>query len=133
VCCRVLQCVAVCFSVMHSTGRATATALQSCKIGVLQCVAACCSVLQCVAVCCSVLHSTGRATVTALQSHVKLLSSSVLQCVAVCCGVLQCVAVCCSVLQCVALCCGVLHSTGRATATALQLGIYWCYFESSEY
>jgi len=34
---------------------------------------------------------------------------SVLQCVVVCCSVLQCVAVCCSVLQCAAVCCRVLQ------------------------
>ena len=86
VCCRVLQCFAVCCSVWS----------------VLQCVAVCCSVLQCVlqcalkcvAVCCCVLKC-------ALQC--------VSQCVAVCCSVLQCVAVCvavfCSASQCVAVCC----------------------------
>jgi len=41
---------------MHSTGRATTTALQLCESVELECVAVCCSVLQCVAVCCSVLQ-----------------------------------------------------------------------------
>jgi len=68
----VLQCVAVCCSVMQLTPLRSCASLfpRSC---VLQCVAVCCSVLQCVdvAVCCSVL-----------------------MCVAVYCSVLQCVAMC---------------------------------------
>ena len=71
-----LQCVAVCCSVLHGlafheTGLALAV-----RCSELQRVAVCCSELQCVAVCCSVLQR-----------------------VAVCCSVLQCVAVCCSVLH----------------------------------
>jgi len=58
----VLQCVAVCCSVLHKV------------TGELPHVAVCCSVLQCVAVCCSVLHK-----VTGELPHV-----------AVCCSVLQC-------------------------------------------
>ena len=76
--CRVLQCVAVCFSV-------------------LQCVAVCCSVLQYCGVYCTVWpfpHGAspgdGRVWCSVLQW---------LHCVAVCCSVLQCIAVCCSVLQ----------------------------------
>jgi len=74
----VLQCVAVCCSVLQR-----AVACLDCPpkvatdIIVLQCVAVCCSVLQCVSMHCSAL-----------------------QCVAVCCSVLPCVAVCCHVLQC---------------------------------
>ena len=66
---RVLQCVAVCCSVLQ------------CVAVLLQCVAVCYSVLQCVAVRCSVLQCVA-------------VCYSVLQCVAVCCSVLQCVAVC---------------------------------------
>jgi len=54
----VLQCVAVCCSVLQCVAVECMYLLS-----VLQCVAVCCSVLQCVAVCCSVL-----------------------QCVAVCCS-----------------------------------------------
>ena len=42
-----LQCVAVCYSVLHCV---------VVRCSMLQCVAVCCSVLQCVAVCCSVLQ-----------------------------------------------------------------------------
>jgi len=70
----VLQCVAGCCIVLHSS----CIVLHSTKFS---------SVLQCVAVCCSVLHCTYNDS----------------QCVAVCCSVLQCVvAVCCRMLRCVA-------------------------------
>ena len=81
-------------------------------IRVLQCVAVCCSVLQlsqCVAVCCSVLIQDGLSLIfqqcvaSGSDSSVAV-CCSVLQCVAVCCSVLQCVAVRCSVVQCVAVC-----------------------------
>jgi len=65
----VLQCVAVCCSVLWcvAVSHDMTTTLQ--RKAVAPSVAVCCSVLQCVAVCCSVL-----------------------QCVAVRCSVLQCVA-----------------------------------------
>jgi len=87
----VLQCVAVCCSVLQScvvvsykTSRLQEfpETIEVLCCSVLQCVAVCCSVLQCVAVCYCAVY-----------------------CAAVCCSVLQCVAVCCSVLQCVAVCC----------------------------
>jgi len=113
VCCSVLQCIAVCMSVLQRV--ILLQAQETYKQGNYWHVAVCCSVLQCVAVCCSVLR------------HVALCCNA-LQCVAVCylscgrrgvntskpfatpnifarslcCSVLQCVAVCCSVLQCVA-------------------------------
>jgi len=76
---------------------------------VLQCVAVCCSMLQyvavlpCVAVCCRRLIDF------ALQSqhtatNCITLQRSALQCDTVCCNVLQCVAMCCSVLEHVAAC-----------------------------
>jgi len=94
VCCSVLQCVAVCCSVCS----------------VLQCVAECCRVLQSVAECCSVLQCVAaRKSHTSTPHPVENASCSVLQCVAVRCSVLRVayVAVCCSVLQCdaVAECC----------------------------
>ena len=81
----------------------------------LQCVAVCCSVLQCVVLfssCCSDSISAviGSVCVT-LQSIVEC--SSVLHyvvVVAVCCSVLQSIAVCCSVMQCAAVRCSVLQS-----------------------
>jgi len=48
--CSVLQCVAVCCSVLQHT---TEVGMHS---GALHCVAVCCSVLQCDVVCCSVLR-----------------------------------------------------------------------------
>ena len=93
---------------------------------VLQCVAVCCSVLQqCVAVCCfacvnytdmylSVLYADCSNTLqqTAIHCNTKMRHSalpvrmtSTCVCVAVCVCVLQYVAVCCGVLQCVAVCC----------------------------
>jgi len=66
----VLQCVAVCCSVLQCADSVFVSLAFSVSL-VHQRVAVCCSVLQCVAVCCSVL-----------------------QCVAVCCSELQCVAVC---------------------------------------
>ena len=69
-----LQCAAVCCSMLQRVGRS-----------VVQCVAVCCSVLQCVAVCLAVCNVSPPPPT---------------ECVVVCCSVLQCVAVCCSVLQC---------------------------------
>jgi len=43
--CSVLQCVAVCCSVLQKEGRST-------TLSDMQCDVVCCSVLQCVAVCC---------------------------------------------------------------------------------
>jgi len=65
VCCSVLQCVAVCRSVINY---------------VTLCVAVCCSVLQCVAVCCSVINSV---------TLCVAVCCSMLQGVAVCCGVIN--------------------------------------------
>ena len=100
-----LQCVAVCYSVLQCV--AVDACLQLAQVlhllPLLQCAAAAtpvavsCSVLQCAAVCCSVL-----------------------QCVASYCSVLQCVAVCDSVLQCVAVaavCCSVLQLTSVRAST----------------
>jgi len=129
-CCSVLQCVAVCCSVLRIPR--SLLPLVS-PLFVLQCVAACCSALQCVAVrcralpcvavCCSVLQYV--AVCQGFPAHFCpwylpcscSMCCSVLHCVAVCCSaipcvavrysVLQCVAVCCSVLQCVAVCCSV--------------------------
>ena len=77
----------------------------TCKNGVMQCVAVCCSVLQCVPVFCNVLQCSA-------------VCCSVLQCVAMSCSVLQCVAVCCSVLQCVAVSCASLYGFDRRIATS---------------
>ena len=74
----------------------------------LQCVAVCCSVLQSIAMfydsVCGVplfTASVGR-RVSARQVVYMTACCSVLQCVAVCCSVLHCVAVYCSLLQFVA-------------------------------
>jgi len=73
---------------------------------VLQCVAVCCSVLQCVVAwctaCCSVLKPT-RLDYKMCHMHDDIaVRGSAWRCIAVCCSVLQCVAVCCSVLRYVA-------------------------------
>jgi len=57
----VLQCVAVCCSVLHFVALSRNLELMwlcvaVCVAIVLQCVALCCSVLQCVPECCSVLQ-----------------------------------------------------------------------------
>jgi len=55
----VLQCVAVCYSVLHCIAVRCSEVLTAAQLigeSPLQCVAACCSVLQRVAVCCSALH-----------------------------------------------------------------------------
>jgi len=89
VCCSVLQCVAVYYSVLQCVNDVKITSIDTMTWrppelyrSVLQCVAVCCSVMQCVAVC-----------------------GSGMQCVAVCGSVMQCVAVCGSIMQCVAAVC----------------------------
>jgi len=98
-CCSVMQCIAVCGSVLQFVALVATTPKTRTRaprlsrrislipgVSVAECCpVVCCSVLQCVAVCCSVL-----------------------QCVAVCCRVVQCVAVCCCVLLC-AVCCSALQ------------------------
>ena len=88
--CSVLQCVAVCCSVLQPVRDALCLILnESCS----QCVAVCCSVLQCVAVCCSVLQPVR-------DVLCLILNESCSQYVAVHCSVLQCFALM-LVLQCV--------------------------------
>ena len=109
-----LQCVAVCCSVLQSSfliasfARMTLGSIE-CPLlccSVLQCAAVYCRVLQCVAVCYSVLQSSflivSLARMTFGSIECPLPCCSVLQCAAVCCSVLECVAVCCRVLPCVA-------------------------------
>jgi len=73
VCCRMLQCAAVCCSVLPYVA-------VCCRI--LQCAAVCCSVLPYVAVCCRMLQCVA-------------VCCSVLPYVEVCCSALQCVSICC--------------------------------------
>jgi len=130
-----LQCVAVCCSVLQSVEvcrvpcnvpQYVAGILVSRRM--LQCVAVRYSaqylrdtykfdgsVLQCVAVCCSVLQSVATCY-SALQRAVacRVLQCSVVRCfvlqyVAVRCRMLQCAVLFCSVLHCVAVCCSALH------------------------
>jgi len=74
----VLQCVAVCCSMLQLVAVLFSEMVLSSSKCVLQCVVVR-NLMQCVAVCCSML-----------------------QYVAVCCSVLQCDTMCCSVMQCVA-------------------------------
>jgi len=97
VCCRVLQGVAVCFSVLRQHYNTSYGQRSHGRGTVWQCAAVCCIVLQCAAVCCSVL-----------------------QCAAMCCNVLQCAAGCCTVLQCVALFCSVLQCVLGSTTTQVM-------------
>ena len=124
--CNVVQCVAVCCSVLqHMNTSHVARLLEA--VTYVQCGAVRCSALPCVAMCCRV-------------SQCVAVCRSVSQCVAVCRSVLrhmdtggkipgvvcciefayvtrlleaiphvQCVAVCCSVLQSIGTCCSVLH------------------------
>jgi len=89
----VLQCVAVCCSVLQRVAVCCS---------VLQCVAVCCGVLQCVAVSVPPLvryrQSTKLSRSRVLATHVI----SVMQRIAACCSVLQRVAAYCSLLQYVA-------------------------------
>ena len=102
VCCSVLRCVALC-SVLQFFA-------MCCSVfRVLQCVAVCCSVLQCVAVCCSVyqcvavLSISVNAYISCSMVQCVAVCCSVIE---VCQRIhqLQCVAACCSVLRCVAVC-----------------------------
>ena len=77
-------------------------------VRVVQCVAVCCSVLQFVAVCTLGNTLQHTATHFRFVLQFVAVCCRVLPFVAVCCSVLQCVVVCCSVLQCVAVCCSVL-------------------------
>jgi len=77
--CSVLQCVAVCCSVLQ---RVAVYARR---------VAVCCSVMHCAPVCCSMCQVTRMET--RYDTHYNQQHSYVLQRVAACCSVLQCVAV----------------------------------------
>ena len=133
VCCSVLQCVAVCGSV-----------LQSEHLDLLQCSRAnrvkwqgTCKTLQHTATHCNTLQQHIRSTSIQSDKPCEVAQCcSVLQCIAVCCSVLQCVAVralrststqpsepceaaqCCSVLQCVAVCCSVLQCCSTHSKSA---------------
>ena len=140
-----LQCVAVCCSVLQCVTKQSTTTRHTRPVtnlkssvthqkSVLQCVAVWCSVLQCVAVCCSVLQCVVvycnvlqcvAVCCSVLQSVAEC--CSVLQCAAVCCSVLRCVAVCCSVLQCVAVCCSVLQVNAQAKVLAQSPPTLVCY------
>jgi len=78
----VLQCVAVCCSILHFA--------PTCSMRV----AVECSVLHCVAVYCSVHRQVALYGMSYWLDRLK--------CAVVCCSVLQYVAACCSVMQCVA-------------------------------
>jgi len=107
VCCSVLQCVEMCFTLWGLGGRRISQKQRYYdlrrQISVLQCVAVCYSVLQCVAVCCSVLLCVFVGSWRMLNLS-KITSIMIWDVKSVCCSVLQCIAVCCSVLQCVVVC-----------------------------
>jgi len=106
----VLQCVAVCCSVLRCVAAeyedtASSSAAFMAHISVLQCVAVCCRVLLCIAVCCSVLQSVAAEYEVIIccrlgtPRSVCCVCHSVLQGIEVCCRELQCVAVRCTVLE----------------------------------
>jgi len=104
VCCNVLQCVAMCCSVLLRelqvsqvaiprccSSAATATDMRTSHISQISELKVCCNVLQCVAVYCCVLHVDMRTSCVAQITDLEVY-----------CDVLQHVAACCSVLQRVA-------------------------------
>jgi len=105
VCCSVLQCVAVRYSLASaSLGQCVAVLCNFASASFGRSVAVSCSALPCVVVCHSVLQPG--------CCIFRMVFCNVLQCwqcVAACCNMLQCAAVCCSVLQCVAVCCSVFQ------------------------
>ena len=82
--CSVLQCVAVCCSVMQKSAHDTRHSLKLTSLQfALQCVAVCCSVLQCVSVCCSVLQCVaeiGTRQVTFANANFSRLQQSTSHC-----------------------------------------------------
>ena len=97
--CGILQCVAVCYSVLHCVAetavRCSELQFAAVCFSVLQCVSVCFSVLQCAAGCCSVLQC---AALRESRGTSPSGGSGFLR-VAVRRSVLQCAAACCSVLQ----------------------------------
>jgi len=101
----VLQCVAVCCSVLQSKVHTVSVLTRQ-----ETCMVVCCSVLPCVAVRCSLVQSGAFQGTHSISTQKRRdVYGSVLQSVAVCCRVLSCVAVWCSVLQCVAVRCSALQ------------------------
>jgi len=98
---------------------------------VLQCVAVCCSVMQCFAMCCSVDREPSHTIATFKRTVSFCLEHLVHSCVAVCCSVLPCGGVCCSVLQCVlesvmqyvTVCCGSLYIRTLPFGRTLLFGL----------
>jgi len=108
----VLQCVAVCRSVLQSVAEySVCYGVFAVRVGDLKFVQrVCCNTLQCAArlhraaVFCNVLQCVS----ACLQCCLCRNGSSCRECAAIRCSVLQCVEVCCRVLQCVAVCCSVV-------------------------
>ena len=89
-------------------------------LSVLQCVAVCCSVLQWHDPISPTPYTTQqRQLLPSLLKYSGCVAvhCSVLRCIAVCCGALQCVAVRCSALQCVAVRCSALQCVLQYTHT----------------
>ena len=101
--CSVLQCAAVCCSVVHTStfNEALISAKTERPIALLTATLRCSLLQSCVALCFS--HVSPCFSVLCMCVH--LTSCSVLQCVAV-----RCIALCCIVLQCVAVCCICVHN-----------------------
>ena len=123
-----LQCVAVCCSVLQS--RYTVLQWRQRYSRALHpCSAVCCRVLQRVAACCSVLQTSRRV----YDSNTSRCYFNALQCVAACCSVLQRVPACCRHLDvCMirihlvvtAVRCSVLQCIHRNTYTYIYINTY---------
>jgi len=131
-CCSVIQCVAVYYSVRcivlqqltnacwsrdyPAQPQIVSALLAALAPAVLQYVAVCCNALQCVSMYCSNVAShacilCSICIFSALQQKIFSALLVIRICgAAMCCSVLQCAAVCCSVLQCVAVCCSTVTS-----------------------
>jgi len=143
----VLQCVAVCCSVLQCVAVFKNAGFRTCwRKRATQGVAGCCSVMQRVAACCSVSKSQdgGNGSATMQRPHgdksilgapkispqslylfqrVAVLALYGWGC-AVCCSVLQRVAACCSMLQRVAACCSVLQHVAVLAPHGWDLYVY---------
>ena len=94
-----LQCVAVCCSVLHCVAVQRVCPVYESICGSYARSLVCCSMLQCVVVCFSVLQCVAVQRVCPILFVTRLLD---LWCLEVCCSMSKFVTVCCSVLQCVA-------------------------------
>ena len=135
VCCSVLQCVAVCCSVLPRIWHIYELS-QSIRITTVLnwYVVECCSMLQSAVVCCSVLKCVATMFVCVYTyMYIYIYMQCVVMCCSGCysvfCSVLQCLAVSCSILQCLAatihtyeMHCNILRHTATHSDTSQHIG-----------